>query len=112
MPRAAPRICICGLKVPHGILCRCQKQRKAEADARRPTAGARGYGSKWRTARAEFLRLHPTCAMCSAPATVVDHIIPHRGDLSLFWRRSNWQPLCATHHSSTKQRHERAQGRG
>nr|WP_258536290.1 HNH endonuclease signature motif containing protein [Comamonas kerstersii] len=50
--------------------------------------------------------------MCAAEgrvtvATVVDHIVPHRGDQSLFWRRSNWQSLCSTHHSKDKQRDER-----
>lgn len=37
---------------------------------------------------------------CGAPATVVDHIIPHRGDLSsaAFWDETNWQPLCKRHH--------------
>nr|WP_233210020.1 HNH endonuclease [Comamonas sp. 26] len=49
--------------------------------------------------------------MCEAEgrvtaATVVDHVIPHRGDQSLFWRRSNWKPLCAIHHSRDKQREE------
>ena len=32
------------------------------------------------------------------PATVVDHIVPHRGDKKLFWDQSNWQPLCKEHH--------------
>lgn len=32
-------------------------------------------------------------------ATVVDHIIPHRGNMELFWRRENWQPLCEKHHN-------------
>jgi 5-methylcytosine-specific restriction protein A len=45
--------------------------------------------------------------MCDQPASVVDHIKPHRGDRKLFWERSNWQPLCQHHHSSTKQRMER-----
>jgi hypothetical protein len=27
----------------------------------------------------------------------------------LFWRRSNWQALCATHHSRDKQREEHRQ---
>ncbi|KEH08789.1 hypothetical protein GY15_32030, partial [Delftia sp. 670] len=62
----------------------------------------------------QFLREHPLCLMCQAQgrveaATVVDHITPHRGDQSLFWRRSNWQPLCATHHSRDKQREEQRQ---
>ncbi len=75
------------------------------------TSTQRGYGYKWQQARLAFLREHPLCAMCQAEglvtvATVVDHIIPHRGDQSLFWRRSNWAPLCAHHHSSDKQREE------
>lgn len=31
--------------------------------------------------------------------TVVDHIVPHRGDQKLFWDRGNWQPLCEHHHN-------------
>jgi 5-methylcytosine-specific restriction protein A len=33
-------------------------------------------------------------------ATVVDHVIPHKGDKALFWDESNWQPMCAPCHSS------------
>lgn len=36
-------------------------------------------------------------------ATVVGYITPHRGDQSLFWRRSNWQPLCATNVGRNRQ---------
>jgi len=39
------------------------------------------------------------------PATVVDHIIPHRGDETLFWDESNWQALC-------KKCHDRKTGKG
>jgi 5-methylcytosine-specific restriction protein A len=28
------------------------------------------------------------------PATVVDHIKPHKGNAILFWLVSNWQGLC------------------
>ena len=78
------------------------------------TSAQRGYGHKWRAARLAYLREHPLCVMCQADghvtaATVVDHIVPHRGDQTLFWRRSNWQSLCAMHHSRDKQREE--QGR-
>nr|DAP38490.1 MAG TPA: HNH endonuclease [Caudoviricetes sp.] len=71
------------------------------------TSAQRGYGSAWRRARARFLQDHPLCVMCLAegkltPATVVDHIKPHRGDQTLFWDVSNWQPLCKEHHDSTK----------
>ena len=33
------------------------------------------------------------------PATVVDHIVPHKGDKKLFWDSGNWQPLCGPCHS-------------
>lgn len=75
------------------------------------TSAQRGYGYRWRQARAAYLAEHPLCVMCQAeglvtPATVVDHVVPHRGDQRLFWDRANWQPLCATHHSRDKQRAE------
>ncbi|MEP2204764.1 MAG: HNH endonuclease signature motif containing protein [Tateyamaria sp.] len=44
--------------------------------------------------------------MCNAPATVVDHIIPHRGDEALFNDRNNLQSLCTPCHSRYKQRSE------
>ena len=40
------------------------------------------------------------------PASVVDHIIPHRGDESLFWDQTNWQSLCKQCHDSAKQKEE------
>lgn len=78
------------------------------------TAAQRGYGYKWQKAREGFLRSHPLCVMCQAEdrvtaANVVDHKTPHRGDQALFWDRTNWQSLCATHHSRDKQREERRQ---
>lgn len=54
---------------------------------------------KYRKARARFLTKHPFCAVCGKPATDLDHIVPHRGDLSLFWDESNWQGLCHRCHS-------------
>lgn len=59
---------------------------------------------RWRTAKAEFLRRYPCCVVCGSSATVVDHVIPHRGDESLFWDESNWQPLCAAHHGAKTMR--------
>ncbi|WP_084794204.1 HNH endonuclease signature motif containing protein [Pseudoponticoccus marisrubri] len=114
MPRP-PRLCSCGRTVAHGTLCTCQRDTKRARDKRhdahRPSAARRGYSSAWRKARAAFLTLYPICAHpgCTAPATVVDHIIPHRGDHALFWDRSNWQPLCQRHHDADKQRQERSE---
>jgi 5-methylcytosine-specific restriction protein A len=58
-----------------------------------------------------FLLAHPLCCMCEQqgriePATVVDHITPHKGDAVLFWDEANWQALCKVHHDSSKQREE------
>lgn len=77
----------------------------------RPSAQERGYDSKWRKARREYLLAHPWCIKHmergeQVPATVVDHKIPHRQDWSLFWDRNNWQPLCKLHHDSLKQKED------
>jgi 5-methylcytosine-specific restriction protein A len=92
-------------------------ERNAECDQRRGSSASRGYGSKWRLARAGYLAHHPLCVECekagrSEPATVVDHVIPHRGDWALFWDSSNWQSLCKPHHDSWKQAQEKKQQRG
>ena len=111
-----PRICPCNEKVPHGALCTCQRKakqdRNARHDAKRPTSTKRGYNHEWRKARAEYLAMHPYCRECAKQgltrfASVVDHVIPHRGDKRLFWSRANWQPLCEPCHNSHKQRLER-----
>lgn len=78
----------------------------------RGTAAQRGYGYRWQQARAGWLRKHPLCAMHAdlgqvVPATLVDHIIPHRGDQALFWDKGNWQSLCKQCHDAHKQRQEK-----
>lgn len=110
MPTRAPRICGCGHRVASGERCICERRRKAEADARRPSARERGYDSKWDRERQAFLKVHSKCARCPSAATVVDHKVPHRGDRKLFWDRSNWQPLCRTCHDRWKQSRERRAG--
>ena len=81
----------------------------------RGTAVQRGYGARWQKARTQFLAEHPTCAMCAqqdpprlTPATVVDHVKPHKGDMELFWDTDNWQSLCKPCHDRHKQRAERS----
>lgn len=79
----------------------------------RENSAARGYGHKWRAARATFLQAHPLCVMCeqrgrTSAATVVDHIEPHRNDRKLFWDRKNWQALCQGCHDRHKQRLEKS----
>lgn len=69
----------------------------------RESARKRGYTTRWDKARRAFLAAHPLCVECRAQgrvvsASVVDHIVPHRGDYGLMWDEANWQPLCKTHH--------------
>ena len=66
-------------------------------------AGDDVNAQKTEDARKFFLKRHPWCIRCKAkgrlvPATVVDHITPHRGDAKLFWDEKNWQPLCKSCH--------------
>lgn len=109
MPYKAPRICGCGHRVASGEHCACERKRKAEHDQRRMPARERGYDSKWDRERATYLKQHPTCDRpgCGAPASVVDHVVPHRGDQHLFWSRSNWQSLCTSCHVRWKQAQEK-----
>jgi 5-methylcytosine-specific restriction protein A len=76
---------------------------KRVLDRERPSAARRGYGTAWRRARSRFLAAHPVCASCRdkgrlEPATVVDHVVPHRGDPALFWNEVNWAPCCKRCH--------------
>jgi 5-methylcytosine-specific restriction protein A len=78
---------------------------KAELDRLRPSAARRGYGPRWRRARAGYLARHPLCVRCKAlgrlePAIIVDHIVPHRGDPVLFWDEANWAALCKRCHDA------------
>lgn len=80
-----------------------RRQVRQALDAQRGTSASRGYGSRWRAYRLAYLRSHPLCAQCEregrlSPATVVDHIVPHRGDRALFWQHDNHQPLCKPCH--------------
>lgn len=110
MPSRAPHICTCGNIVAHDERCACRVRRRRDNDRRRPNATDRGYDHAWRKARAEFLAINPRCSWpgCTTPASVVDHVMPHRGNQVLFWNRANWQALCAHCHNSHKQAQERA----
>lgn len=107
MPKSPPRPCRypgCP-NLSDGVYCEMHRGLYA-----RESAQARGYDSKWRVARKRYLAQHPLCVKCFeegkiSPATVVDHIVPHRGDMKMFWNEENWQPLC-------KPCHDEKTGRG
>ncbi|WP_438445895.1 HNH endonuclease [Gorillibacterium sp. sgz5001074] len=81
-----------------------QKEHHLQYDRNRGSSSERGYGSRWRKYREDFLKKHPLCKTCKdsgvlSTADVVDHIIPHRGDQDLFWNPENHQGLCFICHS-------------
>ena len=39
-------------------------------------------GARWRKARAYYLAKNPICLRCDDIATVVDHVIPQKGDMN------------------------------
>lgn len=44
-----------------------------EYDKKRGSATSRGYDSRWRKFASDYLKEHPTCAICGQPAKIVDH---------------------------------------
>ena len=66
---------------------------------------------KWFTLRDEVLEEQPFCR-CGQPATEVHHIIPHRGNLELFYDRDNLTSICHKCHVSetSKEIKERQNG--
>lgn len=67
----------------------------------------------WAVLRERQLAYEPLCAMCREagrvePATVVDHIEPHKGRVESFFDEGNLQSLCKPCHDSHKQRAEKS----
>ena len=91
----------CAALIPSGTKY-CDEHKALHPEEVRSAAG-RGYGSAWRKASKQLLQAHPLCEECQkqgkyTKATVVDHIIAHRGAERLFWDRSNWRVLCKRCH--------------
>ena len=66
----------------------------------------------WKRIRRLHLQHEPLCIMCEilgklTPATIVDHVMPHRGDHNLFYN-GRLQSLCKQHHDRAKQIEERS----
>lgn len=83
-----------------------KKELNKQCDSNRPNAYRRGYTAEWSKKSKAFIKANPLC-MCSecasgkiriTPATVVDHITPHRGNMKLFWDKSNWQSMSKPCH--------------
>lgn len=83
----------------------CQAHKPKEQRSREASDWHRLYNLPvWRDRlRPEQLLLEPYCRGCARDgrrtrATVVDHVIPHRGDFALFADGGNLQSLCKRCH--------------
>lgn len=93
----------------------CPEHRPGETYAERVQArpwAALYQTQRWRRLSARVRREEPLCRECKAeglppsPTRHTDHIVPHKGDLTLFWSRSNLQGICVSHHSKKTRRGE------
>lgn len=72
------------------------------------------YNTKrWYRLRYHQLRKEPLCVFCErlgkvTPATIADHVRPHRGDEALFFDGDNLQSLCKPCHDGAKQQLEKS----
>lgn len=104
-----PVACRCGGTKRGGICDRCGAAWKPKDKGGK---WRRLYNSaRWRATRRGWLANHPLCAQCdrngvTRPGDQMDHIVPHNGDLSLFWDSDNWQTLCAECHGAKTRRGE------
>ena len=65
--------------------------------------------SYWKTCRDVQLKKQPFCVECRKGkrlvfATIVDHVIPHKGSWTLFTDENNLQSLCKYHHGIKSQK--------
>jgi 5-methylcytosine-specific restriction protein A len=81
-------------------------QRKVEWRRRHADRLALYQTPEWRRLRAVVLAEEADCRVCGERATVVDHIVPHLGDLMVFLDRRNLQPLCKRCHAVKTSRHD------
>ena len=82
-------------------------------EQRRGSSNQRGYTRRWEARAKRFKDRYPLCGMrpngqppvmsrCYeqgriTPAYQVDHVVPHKGNETLFWdEQGNWQSLCAS----------------
>lgn len=110
MPLSSPRPCAnpsCRALTTSGAYCdKHKKQKRKHHDSQRGSSTQRGYNYKWQKASKAYREKHPLCECqdCRAgelrimPSEVVDHIIPHQGDMKLFWDRKNWQAMSKQCH--------------
>ncbi|MBA7602416.1 hypothetical protein ES703_09505 [subsurface metagenome] len=103
-PRPPCRYPLCSNLAEKGNYYTVLHNGKAKLKEPRPTPIERGYNYRWQKVRKMYLRENPLCVECLkkgiiTPATVVDHIEPHKGDYEKFWDENNMQSLCEKCHN-------------
>jgi len=106
MPSKAAKFCAkCSRLAVSGGLCEVhQKQSQQQAYQRRDNKWLYLYHDpQWDRLRDAQLAKDPFCAECRGehlltPASVADHIKPHKGDPKLFYDADNLQSMCKQHH--------------
>lgn len=106
----------CSTLVQSGY-CDVHKKDKQSYDRYRGSAHERGYTSAWARYSKQFLKAHPLCEECLKngivePSEVTDHIIPHKGDMVLFWDKKNHQALSKRCHDRKTAKEDGGFGNG
>ena len=89
-------------KLTEGNYCEVH-QSEMEYKPRRKSYNRLYSTSRWKAIRLHILSKQPLCTQCMktkriTPATVVDHVNPHKGNEELFYDKANLQPLCKSCH--------------
>ncbi|MBD8650810.1 HNH endonuclease [Rhizobium sp. CFBP 13726] len=89
--------------MPKGAKCPHEQARVVPTQKRndevRGTPESRGYDKDWWRLRHAFLKAHPTCCVCGAKATHVDHIKSIREAPHLRLAEGNLRAMCGPCHS-------------
>ena len=89
----------------HAHLKKTERDHKRRIyDKNRPSYYAWYDSARWKLIRERVLYAFPFCVECAkdgraSMSTIVDHIVPHKGDVHIFWDLENLQGLCAHCHS-------------
>ena len=75
---------------------------------RRYPEARKWYGTaRWKELRRITLVRYPICTRCeNVVSAIVDHKIPHKGNIDLFFDETNLTGLCKSCHDSWKARQE------
>jgi 5-methylcytosine-specific restriction enzyme A len=77
-----------------------EQQEKERRERRASTARSLYHTAAWLKLRALQLENYSLCSVpgCGQPATVVDHVTPHRGSNALFFDQANLRSMCKRCH--------------